>query len=36
MAEIVATIALSHAPGLTGWPEKATEEEQRILKNGYA
>ncbi len=35
MAEIVATIALSHAPGLTGWPEKATEEEQRNLKNGY-
>ncbi len=36
MAEIVATIALSHAPGLTGWPEKATEEEQRNLKDGYA
>ncbi len=36
MAEIVATIALSHAPGLTGWLDKATEEEQRNLKNGYA
>jgi protocatechuate 4,5-dioxygenase beta chain len=35
MAEIVATIALSHAPGLTGWLDKATEEEQRNLTTGY-
>ncbi len=35
MAEIVAAIALSHAPGLTGWPEKATEEERRNLRAGY-
>lgn len=35
MAEIVATIAMAHAPGLTGWLDKATEEEQRNLRAGY-
>lgn len=35
MAEIVATVALSHAPGLTGWLDQATEEEQRSLSAGF-
>lgn len=35
MAEIVATIALSHAPGLTGWLDQATDEEQKSLTEGF-
>jgi protocatechuate 4,5-dioxygenase beta chain len=35
MAEIVATIALSHAPGLTGWLDRATPAEQASLKHGF-
>ena len=35
MAEIVATIALSHAPGLTGWLDKAPEDQQRRLVEGF-
>ena len=35
MAEIVATIALSHAPGLTGWLDKAPEDQQRRLVDGF-
>ncbi len=35
MGEIVTTIAVSHAPGLTGWLDKATEEEQDSLNSGY-
>ena len=36
MAEIVATIAVSHAPGLTGWLDQAEEDQQRNLIDGYA
>jgi aromatic ring-opening dioxygenase catalytic subunit (LigB family) len=35
MGEIVTTIAVSHAPGLTGWLDKATEEEQDNMNAGY-
>lgn len=35
MAEIVATLALSHAPGLTGWLDQATPEEQESLSKGF-
>lgn len=35
MGEIVTAVALSHAPGLTGWPEKATQAERQSLVNGY-
>lgn len=35
MGEIVTTIAVSHAPGLTGWPDKASEEEQDNMNAGY-
>lgn len=35
MAEIVSTIALSHAPGLTGWLDKAPQEEQDSLVEGF-
>lgn len=35
MAQIVAALALSHAPGLTGWLEMAPEEQQRGLRRGY-
>ena len=35
MGEIVTTLAVSHAPGLTGWLEKASEEEQDGLNAGY-
>ena len=36
MAEIVAITALSHAPGLTGWPDRATEAERKALFDGFA
>ena len=35
MAEIVATIALSHAPGLTGWLDQAPPEERKRLHDGF-
>lgn len=35
MGEIVATVALSHAPGLTGWLDQATPEEQDSLRTGF-
>lgn len=35
MAEIVAVCALSHAPGLTGWLDQATPEEQESLSKGF-
>jgi len=35
MGEIVAATALSHAPGLTGWLDRATQETQRALTEGY-
>jgi protocatechuate 4,5-dioxygenase beta chain len=35
MAEIVATIALSHAPGLTGWLDKAPPAQQESLRRGF-
>ena len=36
MAELVCTMALSHAPGLTGWLHVAPEQQQQGLKRGYA
>jgi len=36
MAEIVAVIALAHAPGATGWLDKAPKDEQDALLAGYA
>jgi aromatic ring-opening dioxygenase catalytic subunit (LigB family) len=36
MAEIVSIIALAHAPGATGWLDKAPGEEQEALLSGYA
>jgi len=36
MAEIVAVIALAHAPGATGWLDKAPKHEQEALLAGYA
>jgi len=35
MGEIVALMALSHAPGLTGWLDRASPEAQRNLTEGY-
>lgn len=35
MGEIVANVALSHAPGLTGWLDQATPEEQKNLTDGF-
>ena len=36
MGRIVAIAALSHAPGLTGWPDRATAEERESLYKGFA
>lgn len=36
MAEITAALAASHAPGLTGWFSKATDEDQRTVRRAYA
>jgi protocatechuate 4,5-dioxygenase beta chain len=36
MAEIVSIIALAHAPGATGWLDKAPKAEQDALLAGYA
>jgi protocatechuate 4,5-dioxygenase beta chain len=36
MGRIVAVTALSHAPGLTGWPDRATAEEREALYEGFA
>ena len=36
MAEIVSVIALAHAPGATGWLDKAPKAEQDALLAGYA
>jgi protocatechuate 4,5-dioxygenase beta chain len=36
MAEIVSVIALAHAPGATGWLDKAPRPEQEALLAGYA
>ena len=36
MAEIVSVIALAHAPGATGWLDKAPKHEQDGITNGYA
>jgi len=35
MAEIVSVVALSHAPGLTGWLDKAPREQQISLTEGF-
>ena len=35
MGEIVAVTALSHAPGLTGWLDKAPPEQQERMRNGF-
>jgi protocatechuate 4,5-dioxygenase beta chain len=36
MGRIVAITALSHASGLTGWPDRATEQEREALYSGFA
>jgi protocatechuate 4,5-dioxygenase beta chain len=36
MAEIISVIALAHAPGATGWIDKAPKHEQDALLGGYA
>ena len=36
MAEIVSVIALAHAPGATGWLDKAPKEDQDAMLGGYA
>jgi aromatic ring-opening dioxygenase catalytic subunit (LigB family) len=36
MADIVSVIALAHAPGATGWLDKAPRDEQDALLAGYA
>jgi len=36
MAELVCTMAVAHAPGLTGWLDMATPEQQIGLQAGYA
>jgi protocatechuate 4,5-dioxygenase beta chain len=36
MAEIVSVVALAHAPGATGWLDKAPKHEQDALLGGYA
>lgn len=36
MAKLVCNMAVAHAPGLTGWLEVATPEQQASLKAGYA
>src|SRR5262245_53413511 len=36
MAEIVATMAMAHAPGVTGWLESAPDGEQKDIRAGYA
>ena len=36
MAELVSVVALSHAPGLTGWLDQAPERERKSLTEGFA
>jgi aromatic ring-opening dioxygenase catalytic subunit (LigB family) len=36
LAQIVCTMAVAHAPGLTGWLDTAPPEQQKGLKEGYA
>ncbi|MGH7905987.1 MAG: hypothetical protein ACREP6_05110 [Candidatus Binataceae bacterium] len=36
MGQIVAALALSHAPGLTGWVDQAPEEQQMNLRRGFS
>ncbi len=36
MADIVCTLALAHAPGLTGWLDMAPADQQQGLRDGYA
>jgi len=36
MAKIVCTMAMAHAPGVTGWLDSATPQEQEIIKAGYS
>lgn len=35
MAELVSVVALSHAPGLTGWLDQAPEAQRRSLTDGF-
>ncbi len=35
MAEIVVTLALSHAPGMTGWLDRASPEAQENPTEGF-
>lgn len=36
MAQIVSVMAMAHAPGVTGWLDAATPEEQQAILDGYA
>lgn len=36
MAELVSVVALSHAPGLTGWLDQAPEHQQKSLADGFS
>lgn len=36
MADLVSVVALSHAPGLTGWLDRAPEHQQRSLVDGFS
>ena len=36
MAELVSVVALSHAPGLTGWLDQAPEDQQESLTAGFS
>ena len=35
MAELVFVTGLSHAPGMTGWLDRASEQEQKTLTDGF-
>ena len=35
MAELVFVTGLSHAPGMTGWLDRAPEHEQKSLTDGF-
>ena len=35
MATVVAAMAATHAPGLTGWFDRAPESDQKFVLDGY-
>ena len=35
MAEIVAAMAATHGPGITGWFDQGSEEDQRVVREGF-